>query len=255
MLSQDNKETEWLLTEKYAGVKTEAFYADCKRLALGEPLAYLIGWTPFLNSKIWLDNRPLIPRPETEYWVNEAIGTIRKSTISLGLDQTSPKILDLCAGSGCVGVSILKEIEDSRVDFAEIDSNLIPTITKNIKENKIEQSRTEVLHSNLFSKVEGTYDFILSNPPYIDESLNRADKSVKDFEPYVALFGGEDGMEIINQIITEAHKHLSPGGQIWLEHEPEQIHKIADVADENGFSASIHKDQYQIDRYSILVLQ
>jgi release factor glutamine methyltransferase len=104
-----SQEIKWLLEEKYQGEKSEAFFSDCKRLALGEPLAYIIGYSPFMNCKIWLDNKPLIPRPETEYWVNEAIDTIKNNaTLSLGLEITSPKILDMCAGSGCIGVSLLK---------------------------------------------------------------------------------------------------------------------------------------------------
>ena len=251
-----SQEIQWLLNEKHNGEKSEAFFSDCKRLALGEPLAYIIGHTPFINCKIWLDNNPLIPRPETEYWVNEAIDTIKnKFTLSLGLEETSPKILDMCAGSGCIGVSVLKEITNARVDFTEIDSNLTATITKNIYENIVEVSRAKVIHSNLFSNVNEKYDFILSNPPYIDETLNRASKSVKDYEPYVALFAGEAGLEIINNLITATPMYLSPGGQLWLEHEPEQIKEIKEMGEKNGFSVSTHKDQYEVNRYSILVLQ
>jgi|AntRauTorckE6833_2_1112554.scaffolds.fasta_scaffold01391_4 release factor glutamine methyltransferase len=251
-----SQEIKWLLTEKYQGEKSEAFFSDCKRLALGEPLAYIIGHTPFINCKIWLDNNPLIPRPETEYWVNEAINIIKnKSTLSLGLEDTSPKVLDMCAGSGCIGISVLKEIPNARVDFTEIDSDLIATINKNISENIAGVSQAEVIHSNLFSNVTGKYDFILSNPPYIDESLNRTSQSVKDYEPYVALFAGEAGLEIINRLITSAPEHLSRGGQLWIEHEPEQIKEIKEIGEKNNFNVSTHKDQYKVNRYSIMVLQ
>jgi release factor glutamine methyltransferase len=251
-----SQEIKWLLEEKYQGEKSEAFFSDCKRLALGAPLAYIIGYSPFMNCKIWLDNKPLIPRPETEYWVNEAIDTIKNNaTLSLGLEITSPKILDMCAGSGCIGVSLLKEIDNARVDFTEIDSKLMPTITKNIYENIVEVNRAKVIHSNLFSNLNEKYDFILSNPPYIDESLNRVDANVKNHEPYVALFGGESGLEIISQLIDRAPKFLSPSGRLWLEHEPEHVQKIKELGENSGFSVSTHKDQYDVNRYSILVLQ
>lgn len=252
----NSQEMEWLLRDKYAGVKSEAFYSDCKKLALGEPLAYLIGFVPFLECNIWLDSRPLIPRPETEFWVEEAIKTIREgATLSLGLDQQSPKILDLCAGSGCIGVAVAKAIPVVRIDFSEIDVKHIPTITKNLKENNIDSDRANVYHTSLFTDIIDTYDFILTNPPYIDESLERTDKSVTENEPYVALFGGKDGMEIIEEIINSAPKHLSPGGQLWIEHEPEQSEAIKELATKNKFDVSTQKDQFNKERYSILVLQ
>lgn len=252
-----SQEIEWLLKEKYNGEKSAAFFADCKRLSLGEPLAYLIGWAPFLDTKIYLDTKPLIPRPETEFWVEEAIKAIVGSrTLPLGLTEPKPiKVLDLCAGSGCVGVAVATAITDSQVDFAELDSKHLFTIEKNIKGNNIEQKRTRVIHSNLFSNTPGSYDFILCNPPYIDESLNRAEQSVRENEPYVALFGGIDGMEIITQLIIDAPSHLQPGGQLWIEHEPEQSKAITQLASAHGFANATHKDQFGIERYSILVLQ
>lgn len=245
-----SQEIEWLLKDKYAGEKSEAFFADCKRLALGEPLAYLIGWHPFLDCKISLSSHPLIPRVETEFWVEKAIQTIKDS------NSDAPKILDLCAGSGCIGVAVAKAISNSLVDFAEIDRDHIDTINQNLEVNEVNSDRCEVAHTNLFGAfADKQYDFILSNPPYIDATLNRVEESVTKFEPYVSLFGGKDGMEIIEKIINTAPQHLTTGGQLWLEHEPEQSLAIAELGTKAGFQVSTHKDQYDVERYSILVLQ
>lgn len=241
---------EWLLEEKYNGKKTDRFFADCKKLALGEPLAYLIGHSPFLDCKIYLDSHPLIPRPETEYWVEKAIHTITSNVAS------NTRVLDLCAGSGCIGVAVAKALPQVKVDFSEIDESHIKTITKNISSNTLNADNYQVAHTSLFEAFPKTkYDFILSNPPYIDATLNRADKSVVDHEPYLALFGGTDGMEIISKIIEEAPLHLNPGGQLWIEHEPEQSGMIRTTGSQNSFSVRTHSDQYKIERYSILVLQ
>jgi HemK-like putative methylase len=255
-MSQD---IEWLLKEKYGGEKSEAFFADCKRLALGEPLGYLIGHVPFLGCTIYLDSKPLVPRPETEYWTEKVISDIKTNypvqhpEKTAGSDQL--RILDLCAGSGCVGVAIAKAIPDAIVDFSEIDERHLPTITKNLSENGIDTTHTHIYHSNLFEAFSGTYQYIVSNPPYIDMDLKRTDENVLEHEPYIALSGGLAGIEVIMQIIQEAPKHLERHGQLWIEHEPEQSAAIRNLARENKFICTTHKDQYDVERYSILVLQ
>ena len=282
-----SQEEQWLLAEKYNGVKSDAFFADCKALALGTPLGYLIGQVPFLDCTIYLDNHPLIPRVETEFWVERAIAEIKMSkVISPGLfvetvvmsdvqrpqrkypergqakDQTSLQfpathILDLCAGSGCVGVSVAKNTLDSLVDFGELSGRLITTIEKNCTENGIASERFNVYHSNLFQNIptDNRYDFILSNPPYIDPAIDRATDSVKSHEPHLALYGGTDGLEVIEQLISTASDHLSNNGQLWIEHEPEQVPGIAKIAETYGFACVSHPDQYGVLRYSILVVQ
>lgn len=244
-----SQEIEWLLKDKYNGEQTDDFFADCRALALGEPLGYLIGHTPFLGCKIYLDSKPLIPRPETEFWTELAIKEIKRQDIE------KPRILDLCAGSGCIGVAVAKHVSDATVDFSEIDESHIPTIEKNVLENGIDLERTHIRHTNLFEAFSGTYDFILSNPPYIDAALNRADESVVKNEPYIALFGGEGGLDVITHIIEEAPKHLERCGQLWIEHEPEQSEAIRNLARIHKFTCSTHHDQYDVERYSILVLQ
>lgn len=241
-----NQEEKWLQTEKHNGVESEAFQADLERLRAGEPLAYLIGHVPFLGSQIYLDSRPLIPRPETEFWVEKAIASIQ-------LDNKEVQVLDLCAGSGCIGVAVAKAIPEACVTFAEIDSAHLPTIKKNIAENFSDDERFQVIQSDLFEKVEGQYDFILSNPPYIDPVLDRTESSVKVYEPHLALYGGQSGMEIIERLIAAAPEHLAPGGQIWIEHEPEQVEEVKKCAEAGGLSATPHNDQYGLPRYSILV--
>lgn len=245
----ENQDIAWLLKEKYGGKKSEAFFADCKSLALGKPLAYIIGWTPFLDCKIWLDSHPLIPRPETEFWTEKAIKVMRQ------VELKSPHVLDLCSGSGCIGVAVAKSIKGVHIDFSEIDANHIPTIKKNLRENGLSEEKSNITHTSLFVGLPNKYDFILSNPPYIDESLKRTDDSVIKNEPYVALFGGKDGMEIITQIIEQAPTHLNSNGQLWLEHEPEQTVAIYTLGRAHGFSVTTHNDQYGIERYSVLVLQ
>lgn len=312
MLSQDEQ---WLLKEKYGGDKStpvfnvtadeiknkyswsDAFFADCERLRAGEPLAYLIGHAPFLDCTIHLDSRPLIPRPETELWVEQAIAHIVAKHASprsdLGLANGSgnkiecaapaaPRILDLCAGSGCIGVAIAKGIPEAQVDFADIDIRHLPTIEKNLNANEIDTARCHIWQSDLFANVgdqcssprsdlglgpagsrhkagrqDGVvlYDFILTNPPYIDSALDRIESSVKAHEPHHALYGGQDGLEFIKAIIVNAPHFLHPHGQLWIEHEPEQSAAIKSLGTHHNFRVATHRDQYRQERYSILVLQ
>ena len=246
-MSQD---IEWLLKEKYLGQESDAFFADVKRMVLGEPLGYLIGHVPFLDTTIYLDSKPLIPRPETEFWTQKVIAEMKRGAAGAPL-----RVLDLCAGSGCIGVAVAKAIPEATVHFSEIDASHLPTINKNLETNGVALSRTKVAHTNLFEAFKGTYHFILSNPPYIDMDLHRTDESVLKYEPYVALSGGLAGLEVIQTIITEAPKHLERGGELWLEHEPEQSEAIRNLARENAFVCDTHTDQYGVERHSVLVLQ
>lgn len=242
-----NQEEAWLLKEKYSGIESETFRADLSRLQSGEPLSYLIGHVPFLGCQIYLDSKPLIPRPETEYWVEKAIMKMKEP-------QGSLKVLDLCAGSGCIGVAVAKHVLNSTVDLVEIDEKHHSTISQNLKANGIEENRTKILGGSLFENVSGAYDFILSNPPYIDPSMDRTEESVKNHEPELALYGGLEGLDLIEKIITQAPGHLKPGGQLWLEHEPEQVRRITELANKLGFlGISTNRDQFGLLRYSVLV--
>jgi HemK-like putative methylase len=272
----------WLLHEKHNGVESAAFRADCARLNAGEPLGYVIGHVPFLNCKIFLQAetsigdvaKPLIPRVETEYWVEIAIGLIQKQIEGVHLQRpqraysergqaekerllsaNTPQVLDLCAGSGCIGVAVAEHVAEARVDFAEIDPRLLSTIQKNIDANVEESERCRVFESDLFANLpsDTTYDFILTNPPYIDPAVDRAEQSVKTYEPHLALYGGRGGVELINSIIAAAPHHLTLRGQLWIEHEPEQAAAITALGSEHGFAVTNERDQYGRTRYSVLI--
>jgi release factor glutamine methyltransferase len=246
------QEEKWLLKEKYQGKEPKSFVDDCKRLAEGEPLAYVIGSIPFLDCTIYLDSHPLIPRPETEFWVEKAIKTIRESDT-----QEHPRILDLCAGSGCIGIAVAKAIPKVEVTIAEIDPSHYQTINRTITENGLAENRCQVCITDLFGSLDPAekYDFILSNPPYIDPVVNRAESSVTDYEPHIALYGGTEGLEIIERILSEAPKYLKPNGQLWIEHEPEQETRIAEIAHKNNFTSVAYRDQYEVVRYTQLLIQ
>ncbi|MDE2173160.1 MAG: RsmD family RNA methyltransferase [Patescibacteria group bacterium] len=152
------KDEERLLKEKYAGKKTSEFEADRHRLtqhpvgcpdAGGEPVAYVIGWQPFLGLKIHLDSRPLIPRPETEWWTEEMLRAVsersgraqRESPGTFAKGAGHFRFLDLCAGSGAVGCAALARLPEARVYFGELDPAHDATIRKNIRENGLDAAR------------------------------------------------------------------------------------------------------------------
>ncbi|MCL9972109.1 MAG: peptide chain release factor N(5)-glutamine methyltransferase [Candidatus Pacebacteria bacterium] len=211
-----------------------------------EPEAYQIGWIPFLGATIYLDSHPLIPRTETEWWVEQCIKTIPT--------DRPVRVLDLFSGSGCVGVAVLLHTPNTHVTFAELVPAHCETIKKNIAANTIDQSRTTVVESNVWSAVSGTYDLILANPPYLAESRRaRIEDSVLIHEPHAALFADKDGFALIEATIEGLPEHLSVGGHCWIEHEPEHATEIHESAQRLGLSTSTHQDQYRVERYSVIL--
>jgi release factor glutamine methyltransferase len=238
------QEESWLLKEKYNDTIVDGFIDDCARLKGGEPLAYIIGHIPFLNTTIHLDSHPLIPRTETEFWTKQVIDEISARGLASG------RMLDLCAGSGCIGTAILKALPHITVDFVEIEESHHPTIQKNILQNGIDIQRVRIMGGNLFEHVSDTYDYILTNPPYIDKDLGRTDPEVILHEPEKALFGGQNGVEIIQAILESAHRFLTREGVLYIEHEPEQQDTIHQFGKTHFPHIEIRNDQYGIPRFT-----
>ncbi len=239
---QVNKERQWLLDEKYEGVESPEFFNDLELLKSGTPLGFLIGNVPFYNCIIDLGYKPLIPRVETEYWVNNFV---IKNSLS---EET--EVLDMFSGSGCIGISVLKNSK-ANVDFVEIKPNNIEQIQMNLVLNKVQG---EVFESDMFTDIPmKKYDYILANPPYISRTrLDTVGDSVIDHEDHGALFAENEGLFFIEKLIKESAKFLKLGGKIYIEYDPWQTKKIINLLKENNIhNFDIQKDQYGKNRILI----
>lgn len=235
-----SKEEKWLLEEKYAGVACEAYEADRLRLASGEPLAYVIGTVPFFGLTIHLDSKPLIPRPETEWWTQKLIQELK--------ERTGPvRVLDLCTGSGAIGCAILKHVPNAHVSFGEIDDAHEATILRNIEANDFDTSRTDIRIGDLFDPFNGRFAIIATNPPYVPEA-RELERSVTDYEPALALFAGESGLDVIERIAEEAGAHLLPHGELWLECDESHAEDVRALVASKATRAAVVHDQYDRPR-------
>jgi release factor glutamine methyltransferase len=238
------KETNWLLRDKYQGKKTRAFLADLERLKNGEPLDYVIGWRDFLGCRIDLSERPLIPRVETEFWTEQAIKKIKTK-----IKKSPLKVLDIFSGSGCVGLAVIKHCTQTHVTFADDKEKCLKQIKKNLNINNIERKKVSIKKSDIFFSLSSSarFDFILANPPYVpmEGKGSRVEVSTKKFEPAVALWSGDDGLDIIRRFLMEAKNYLAPGGEIWLEFGYGQKTKLEKIIQQNHYCQwNFHRDQF-----------
>lgn len=227
---------ELLIRDKYDGDAEKVSEQDKERLACGEPLAYVIGWVPFLGVRVYLDSLPLIPRPETEWWSEELIKHIQS-----GVYGASCSVLDLCAGSGAIGLALLKHLPNVYVTFAEIEAAHHETIRKSINENGLDASRVSFATGDLFENVQGRFDVVACNPPYIP-SERELDRSVREFEPHEALFSGSDGLDLIRRLISDAPAFLNKGGALWLEADISNIEAARDLLLAAGAHEAVIRD-------------
>ncbi|MFA9263044.1 MAG: class I SAM-dependent methyltransferase [Undibacterium sp.] len=236
-----NEERELLIRDKYDGDRGVDLTKDLARLESGEPLAYVIGWIPFLGLSIGLSSRPLIPRPETEWWTEELIASLRNR---FGANEFS--FLDMCAGSGAIGLAVLNEFSAARVAFAELMPAHVVQIRKPLRANDLDESRATMYESDLFSALpeDRTYDIVATNPPYVPEG-RPLEQSVTAFEPSEALYAGKDGLAFIRSICKEMPPYIEPSGEVWMECDIENIEEAKNLMLENGATeASIRTDLY-----------
>ena len=248
-----HNEIRWILQEKYNGQMTALAKKDVARLKAGEPVDFLIGFVEFLGCKIDLSKRPLIPRLETEFWVEKAIDEMKAHSTRFTRSGQNLRILDMFSGSGCIGVAVLKGVENSLCDFADSEDNCLKQIKVNCKINGIKKNRVGIIESDIFENVEGKYDYIFANPPYIPvKNQHKVQKSALQYEPHAAMFGGNDGLTYINIFLADAKNHLNAGGKIFMEFDSPQKKKIEAMLKKYGYrNFEFKKDQFHRWRYVV----
>jgi release factor glutamine methyltransferase len=207
--------------EKMDFIKNPAMPVNAKTLAsfqklvarriAWEPVAYITGRKEFWSFVLEVDNSVLIPRPDTEILVEEALNICKER------DWTEIKILDIGAGSGAIALALAREIPQAQLTATDISAAALATARKNARNLNLDH-RIEFLQGDLLEPVDGIFDIIVSNPPYIaEEEYDQLPVGVKDYEPQEALLAGKGGLDFHQKIIAEAPGHLKNNGWLLLE--------------------------------------
>ena len=210
----------------------QAMESGVRRLMKDEPLAYVLGEWEFYGLKLYVNEHVLIPRDDTCAVASLAINR------AIFLPQ-DPRVLDLCCGSGCIGLAIASRVKDARVTLADISKEALAVAKKNIMLHKM-SGRVSCVQADALTEPAGflgKFDMIVSNPPYIDaKDMQTLEPSVKDYEPHLALYGGEDGLDFYRAIVCNYKHALKPGGYLAFEFGEDQGDDICQILVNNGFT-------------------
>lgn len=211
-----------------------------KKRAERIPLQYITGEQEFMGLGFLVNSNVLIPRADTEVLVEEALKIIKPGM----------KVLDLCTGSGCIIISILKNVPDAEGTATDISRQALIVAKENARRNNVSPLFET---SDLLDHVQGRFDVIVSNPPYIrTEEIAKLMPEVRDFEPYDALDGKEDGLYFYRRIIAESREHLEPGGYLMFEIGYDQGEDVSALMAKSGYQEiEVIKDLAGLDRVVI----
>ena len=236
------------ISEQLSKEKEELYFSLIdKHIEKNVPLSHLAGFEYFYDRKFKVTKDVLSPRMETEeliYKVIEYIKSINKNNI---------KILDLCTGSGIIGITLRKELEFKPLEV--VASDISEEALKVAKENAImNEAEVKFIQSDIFENINEKFDIIVSNPPYIayNDKITMED-NVLNYDPHLALFAEEDGMYFYREIVENAKEYLEEDGIVFFEIGYDQREKILKLANDNGFKAEVYKDINGRDRMAILV--
>lgn len=230
-------------------IQEKQYFEAIDKIKKGFPIEHITHQKEFMKLNFFVDENVLIPRQDTEILVEEVIEIANK----IGAD----KILDLCTGSGAIGISLAKYLPNSGLTLVDISKEAMQIAKKNASINEVEDQIT-FIYSNLFDNLESQkFDIIVSNPPYIKtEDIKHLENQVKK-EPYIALNGGQDGLDFYRKIIKEAYKYLNKGGYLCLEIGFDQKYDVIElIENEEKFEDTYSKkDLYDNDRIIITKLK
>lgn len=234
------------------------FQSMLARRAKREPLQYITGHAPFRYLDLKVGPGVFIPRPETETVVQAGLDWLTEH------GMIHPRVVDLCAGSGAIGLSVVSEVPGSQVWAVELSLNTAEWTNRNLAETA---KRYPSIASNYqleiadatslatLAQLDGTIDIVITNPPYVPESDVPEQPEVRDWDPELALYGGSmDGTLIPERIIERAYRLLKPGGALVMEHDVTQGDRLVAYAKAAGFTtASTGRDWTGRDRYLFAV--
>ena len=234
------------------------------RLCKGEPVQYITNKQEFMGLEFYVDENVLIPQPDTEILVEEVIDICRSYCLSSTKVGVAPlgdptrinnniKILDLCTGSGAIGIAIAKNIENYEITLSDISSNALKIANKNCRNivgtatcrpRKTKdvgadfhirpQNKIQIIKSDLFENINTKFDIIVSNPPYIKTDIIKTLDIEVQKEPNLALDGGPDGLNIYRRIISKAYNFLNPNGYLCFEIGYNQKEAVIKLIEEEG---------------------
>lgn len=221
---------------------TESFV---QRRLRGEPMPYILGQWDFYGMTLTVTPDVLIPRDDTVVVTELAI----KKAMYL---EQNPRILDLCTGSGCIGLAIARRVKDARVTLGDVSAAALRVARRNISQLKL-TGRVNCVAMDALKPAQdflGTYDLIVSNPPYIrTQEMETLDPSVRDFEPHLALDGGADGLNFYRAIIKNYSSALAPRGYLCFEFGMGQENAVCSLLMRGGYEIlELKKDTAEITR-------
>ncbi|MFA5506461.1 MAG: peptide chain release factor N(5)-glutamine methyltransferase [Vulcanimicrobiota bacterium] len=227
----------WTRTELHCRITDplpKSRYREFLRLlderAQGVPIAYLVGYKEFFSRRFWVKPGVLVPRPETELLVEQALTELRKT-------PGPTRILDLCCGSGCIAITLCLETLGTTAVATDVSPDALAQSRENVCFFAVEE-RVEVVESDLFSALsKEAFDLIVSNPPYIGTEYGpRPDANVAGHEPALALYSGADGTEYLREIVERAPAHLIEGGSLVVECACFQAERVEAWMADRGFN-------------------
>ena len=227
VLGQPDAGRAWLIAhgdDALSNAQSEHFSALCARRAAGEPVAYLTGHKGFYGLNLQVDARVLDPRPDTETLVDWALECLT--------GHTAPRVLDLGTGSGAIALALAQARPDATVLAVDASADALAVARANGERLRLPVQFTQ---SDWFSEVQGAFDLIVSNPPYIAE--HDPHLPALRHEPLAALVAGADGLRDLRAIAAAAPAHLTPGGWLLLEHGWDQAEAVQALLRAQGFEA------------------
>lgn len=208
-----------------------------ERRSTHEPLQQITGWQEFMGLRFYVTEDVLVPRQDTETLVEEVMRYLRDGM----------EILDVCTGSGCILLSLLRYSNGCRGVGCDISEKALAVAGQNAKELGIS---AQFIQSDLFESIEGRFEYIVSNPPYIrKDMIPTLMEEVRDHEPLIALDGGEDGLDFYRKITREATEHLYSGGMLFFEIGYDQGEAVKNLLLEDGYTdVEVQQDLAGLDR-------